>query len=493
LKSRHFLAFDLGAESGRAVLGSLYRLRLSLRELLRFSNEPVQIRGTLYWDVLALYNNMLKAMRACSQRQRQRIEGIGVDGWGVDFALLGADGALLENPVHYRDRRTEGVLEQIQARIPPETLFRVTGMPLWQIQSACQLLSLRLNRCKLLESADGLLMFPDLLSYFLTGERICERTNAINTQLYDVHAGTWWREGFDALDLPFRIMPPLVDPGTTVGPLNAAVATEAGLDRIPVIAPCTHDTASAVAAVPASGTNWCFISSGTWSVVGALSQQVIPEACSAGLCNELTLGGPFLCRNITGLWVLQQVRRQWERQGATYDYGRLVELAKNAPAGQALVNLDDPCFVSPKDMETAIRNYCSRTGQTPPEGPGAIARCILESLALLYRRSTEEISGFQRRQFDVLHLVGGGSRNSLLCQFTANATRLPVVAGPSEATVAGNVLVQALAAGILESPQDIRDCVRRSLPLADYVPKDRDFWEDRYARFLDVVCRTRNS
>ncbi len=486
---RRFLAFDLGAESGRAVVGTLEGGRLALDEIHRFPNEPVELCGTLHWDVLSLFRNVLAGMRAYVERFGDSVDGIGIDTWGVDFGLLAADGALLQNPVHYRDRRTDGMLEELQRRIAPQELYEKTGLPQSPVHTVCQLLSMRRKRSPILESAATLLMMPDLFAYFLTGEKRCERTEAVSSQLYDPRSGEWHKGVFEALDLPLSIMPELVDPGTVLGELSQSVKRETGLKEAPVIAACTHDTAAAVAAVPGRGDGWAFLSSGTWSVPGALTAEVVTSegALAAGMLNELTLGSTFLCRNILGLWLLQQARAVWQRGGEDYSYADLVSLAEGAPEGGALVHIDDAAFLAPEDMCRAIRDYCKRTGQPQPEGPAEISRCILESLALCYRRALDQLKAILGRDFDVMHVVGGGSLNTLLCRLTADATGIPVLAGPVETAVAGNVLVQAYARGFLGSPQEIRDVVRESSELVEYEPHDAARWDERYGRYVELA------
>ncbi len=468
-----FLAFDIGAESGRAVVGTLDCGKLSLEEIHRFPNEPAEVCGVLHWDVLSLYDNVLKGLEAYVQRFGDSVDGIGIDTWGVDFGLLARDGALLQSPVHYRDRRTTGMPEQILRKISPEKVFERSGLPLSRIDTLCQMLSLRLNHSPVLDSAATFLMMPDLLAYFLTGVKRCERTNAATTQLYDVPAGRWSDEMFHLFNLPRSIMPEIVDPGAVLGELSESVRRGCGLSEGIVIAPCTHDTASAVAAVPGHGDNWAFINSGTWSIIGAMTERPVAsaEAFTAGLCNELTLQSFFLCHNIMGLWILQQTRSSWARQGEIYSYAELAQFAEKAQAGGPLIRPDDPSFLAPADMVAAIRDYCRRTDQRPPEGPVAVTRCILESLACSYRLTLDALGRILGRRFEVLHIVGGGSLNTLLCQLTADATALRVVAGPVEATVCGNVLVQAMARAAVGSALEIRDVVRTSSALVEYQPR----------------------
>lgn len=489
MKQQQFLAFDLGAESGRAVLGHLQEGSLSLEEIYRFPNEPVLVRQTLYWDVLALYNHVLKGMSEYSARSGDLLDGIGFDTWGVDFGLLSQNGDLLQNPVHHRDRRTERVLDEVRSRIPLEELFRHTGMSLLPINTSAQLLSLRVQQSALLDCASTFLMMPDLMAYFLTGQKGCERTNAITTQLYDPWKHEWNHEVVKKLDIPTRLLPELVNPGTILGAVRDTVSKYTGVRSGRVISPCTHDTASAVAAVPAQGKDWAFLSSGTWSILGTLTPEVVtsPAAFSAGMFNELTLQSFFLCRNIMGLWMLQQARAGWLRQNRQYSYQELTALANAASGGLAFIDPDDIRFLAPEEMLQTIAEYCQQTTQPIPQGPGEITRCILESLALAYRHKLDQLGAMLGRSFAVLHIVGGGSKNALLCQLTANATGLLVVAGPAEATVAGNVMVQAFGLGCISSPDEIRQVVRSSSKLVEFEPKDRALWQDYYGKYLRLV------
>jgi rhamnulokinase len=362
----------------------------------------------------------------------------------------------------------------------------MTNLP---INTSLQLLSLRVNQNPALDHASTLLMMPDLLAYFLTGRKCCERTIAITTQLYDPWERRWSEEVIGKLDLPLSLFPELVDPGTILGELLGSVGEKVGLKRGVVITPCTHDTASAVAAVPAHGGDWAFLSCGTWSVVGALTPEVVisPQAFAAGVFNELTLESHFLCRNIMGLWLLGQARAIWEREGESYSYDELSRLAAQAPEGGPVVNPDAPRFLPPQDMPRSIGNFCAQTKQRIPRGVGETTRCILDSLAFAYRQWLEQLAAMLGRTFQVLHLVGGGSKNSLLCQLTANATGRPVLAGPSEAAVAGNVMVQALAKGCVSTPTEIREVVRRSTKLVEYEPRDTRRYADRYGEYLRVL------
>jgi len=491
-KSRHLLALDLGAESCRAVVGTLDGDRLSLQEVHRFANDPVEIHGTLYWNFLRLYSGVIEGIRAGRRLFGNSIDGIGIDTWAVDFVLLAQDGSLLSNPVHYRDRRTAGMTELAGRTLSPRRLYELTGMPPFCIATLYQLLAMRTQDSPLLAASAHLQMIPDALAYFLTGSRLCEQSVVSTSLLHDPRRRQWCDEVFRTFDLPRSIMPDLVEPGTVLGELSESVRLATDMKTVPVIAPCTHDTASAMTAVPGEGDDWAFISSGTWSVLGALIDQpnTTDEAFAASLCNEVTCGGFALCKNLVGLWLLHQAREVWQRRDRNYSYDELVDLASKVERSVPLIDPSDPGFLAPKDMVAAIRAYCEKTGQSPPDGPGETSRCIMESLALSYRREMDGLSAVTGRRFRVLNVVGGGSRNRLLCQYTADATGIPVIAGPAEATATGNVLVQALARGYLSSPQEIRDVVRESSTLVEYEPHDASRWEDRYAQYLRLLERT---
>lgn len=491
--SRHrFLAFDYGAESGRAFAGTLSNERLELEEVHRFANSAVEVGGTSYWDILALYQHLLIGMREYVQRYGETVDGIGIDTWGVDFGLLASDGSLLQNPVTHRDARTTGMVEAIQARLDAMAVFSETAMAFSPVTSSAQLMSLRLCDSPMLAAASTLLMLPDLLGYFLTGRRVCERTNAVSTQLYNPRTGAWSTKMLAALDLPPSIFPELIDPGTVVGALQPRVCRQVGLRDGTVIAPCTHDTPSAVVAIPGEGEHWAFISSGTWSVLGALTGNTLytsPDALTAGFVNELTLDSFFLAKNIMGLWLLQQARAAWRLRGESYSYAELVALAEQEQGGGPLIYPNDPSFLAPPDMPQAIEDFCLRTGQTAPESVGAVTRCLLESLALSYREGVDELTRIRGKTVEVVHIGGGGSQNTLLCRYTANACGVPVIAGPTEATVIGNVLVQARTLGLLRSAAEIRAMVRQSFSLQHYQPEDTAAWAERYAAYLGLRTR----
>ncbi|HCL30456.1 MAG TPA: rhamnulokinase [Candidatus Latescibacteria bacterium] len=483
---RQLLAFDLGAESGRAILGQFDDNRLELRQLHRFATGATAVLGRLYWDVLRFFDEIQTGLSAAAADGGD-LGSVGIDTWGVDYGLLDADGALLDNPRNYRDPRTEGVMERGLARVQRQQIFAATGLQFMPINTLWQLLSMRETESPQLTAAQQLLMIPDLLHYFLTGERACEFTNATTTQFYDPRQRRWSTELFDAFDLPPRILPDIIQPGTRLGAIRPEVAANCGLPRIPVVVPATHDTGSAVAAIPAHGGDFAYISSGTWSLMGAELQEpnVSDAALRYNFTNEGGVGGTYrFLKNIMGLWLVQETRRTWQSQGRDRSYAELTEAARQAPAFGALIDPDDGRFMPPGDMAARVQEFCLETGQSPPQSEGAMIRCILESLALKYRWVLERLEEVLGRRLEPIHIVGGGIQNKLLCQLTADAAGRQVVAGPAEATAAGNLLVQALGLGWLDSVEDIREVVRTSFAPRCYDPAhDGERWEQAYRRF----------
>ncbi|MFB4275979.1 rhamnulokinase family protein [Nonomuraea sp. MTCD27] len=467
--SRRFAAVDLGASSGRVMLADLSD-GLSLAEAHRFPNGPVRVADRLYWDVLGLYREILTGLRAAGP-----VSSIGVDSWAVDYALLDESGAMLGNPVHYRDDRTRGVAEQVADAVGAETLYDVSGLQVLPFNTIYQLLADRLD------GAATMLLIPDLIGYWLTGEVGAEVTNASTTGLLDVRTRSWALPLIKQLGLPSGIFPGLRQPGDAVGGLRRDVAGEIGWSA-PVRAVGSHDTASAVAAVPASGPAFAYVSCGTWSLAGVeLPEPVLtPRSRAANFTNEAGIDGTVrYLRNVMGLWLLQECLRAWPGS----DLGELLAAAAGEPAFAAVVNPDEPVFMPPGDMPARIAAECRRTGQRPPSSPAAFVRCVLESLALGHRLAVRQAMELSGRDVEVVHLVGGGSRNELLCQFTADACGLPVVAGPAEATTFGNVLVQARAAGLVSGLDEMRSLVASAEPLRRYEPSgDRAAWDEAAAR-----------
>ncbi|HMA34308.1 MAG TPA: rhamnulokinase family protein [Chloroflexia bacterium] len=487
MTTTNFLAIDIGASSGRVILGQWDGQRFALHELHRFANGPVAVRGHLYWDVLRLWQEIQTGIARYAAQYDAPPAGIGIDTWAVDFALLDGAGELLGNPYHYRDRRTAGLPAAIDQRVPPARLFAQTGIQRLPINTLYQLASMRQSHDPQLAAAHTLLLIPDLFGYWLTGRAVAEYTNATTTQLYNPSAQAWARELLEALDLPGQILPPIVAPGTILGALLPAVGDAVGLRHAgPVIATATHDTASAVAAVPGLDEQSAYISSGTWSLVGVEIAQPILSARAQALnfTNEGGVGGMIrLLKNVAGLWLLQECQRQWARAGQPYTWAALLALAEQAPPWQSVVDPDAAAFLNPDDMPATIRDACRRSGQPEPASAGALVRCCLESLALKYRWALQALEELTGRRLATVRIVGGGSQNALLCQITADACRREVVAGPVEATALGNILVQAVATGHLGNIAAGRQAVATSLPQTRYAPHPDGAGDAAAARF----------
>jgi rhamnulokinase len=489
-QSVNFLAFDLGAESGRAMLGRFDGARLTLSEIHRFANVPVALPDGLHWDVLRLWAEIKQGMALAARDYGAGLAGLGLDTWGVDFALLDAKGGLVANPHHYRDSRTDGMVEEAFRRVPRAEIFEQTGIQVMPINSLYQLLSMVVGRSPALQVARTFLTIPDLFNYWLTGRAVCEFSNATTTQCYDPRRHDWARPLLDRLGIPAAIFPEIAPSGTVLGRLLPSVAEETGLGDLPVVAPACHDTGSAVAAVPAAGPGFAWISSGTWSVMGAeLPAPVInAQSLAFNITNEGGVGGTFrFCKNVMGLWLVQECRRTWARQGEAYSYDDLARMAAQAAPFQAVVDPDYGEFLKPGDMPARVHAYCQTTGQAAPESKGAIVRCLLEGIALKYRWVLERLEEILSRRLDPIHIVGGGTRNRLLSQFTADATGRRVVTGPAEATAAGNVVVQAMALGHVASLDEGRALVRASFDVATFEPGDHFGWEEAYARLLALM------
>jgi rhamnulokinase len=501
MSSQHnFLAFDLGAESGRVVLGQFDGERLRLSEVHRFPNGPVRLPdggGTgyrLHWDVLRLWTEIKRGLALAVQKHGADLAGVGLDTWGVDFGLLDRDGALISNPYHYRDSRTDGMLDEAFRRVPREEIFRQTGIQFMQLNSLYQLLSMVVGRSPALDIAETFLTMPDLFNYWLTGRKVCEFSIATTTQCYDPRRGGWAMSLLERLGIPTRIFPEIVPPGTVLGELSPSVAKEVGLSGLPVIAPACHDTGCAVAAVPAEGTDFVYISSGTWSLMGAeLPAPVINEQSLAfDFTNEGGVGGTFrFLKNIAGLWLVQECRRTWARAasltGEELSYDDLTQMAAQATPLQSVVDPDYGEFLKPGDMPARIRTFCEMTDQPVPQSKGAIIRCALESLALKYRWVLERLEAILGHRLEPIHIVGGGTQNRLLNQFAADATGRQVVTGPIEATAAGNVITQAMALGHIGSLEEGRRIVRNSFDVATYEPAGEAEWNEAYGRFLAMM------
>lgn len=489
MSSAKFVAFDLGAESGRAMLASFDGERITLHEAHRFANVPVRVLNSLHWDALRLFDDIKTGLQKIA-REHHNIAGIGVDTWGIDFALLGQDDELLGNPFHYRDARTNGMMEETFKKISRAEIFSQTGIQFMHINSLYQLLAMKLQHAPALEHAERFLMMPDLINFWLTGAKVCEFTAATTTQIYNPLTHTWAKTIFDKLELPFAILPEIIQAGTVLGKLHSSVVKEIGALAVPVIAPACHDTGSAVAAVPAETDDYAWISSGTWSILGAnVSQAVITaESLNFNFTNEGGVNGTMrLSKNILGLWIVQECRRTWARAGQEFSYDTLVGMAQRASAFQSLIDPDADEFLAPGDMPARIAAYCQRTAQPIPQDAGAFVRCALESLALKYCFNLERLEKLLGKRLSQIHIIGGGTQNKLLCQFTANATSRRVFAGPVEATALGNVLMQAVALGHFDSIAQARQVIPHSFELATYEPRDTAMWQDAYGKFLQLM------
>jgi rhamnulokinase len=493
---RKYIAVDLGAESGRVMLGTVSAERIDLEEIHRFSNGPIKPSaqgprlisprpwaGGLRWDFDRLLSEVKLGIGKAAKKAGSEVAGIGVDSWGVDFGLIGADGKLLENPYHYRDSRTNGMMERAFELMGKRRIYESTGIQFMQLNSLYQLLAMRLANSPVLAKTKKLIFIADLFSYYLCGRAFGEYTLASTSQMMDMRTGQWSKDICDGLSLPIEIMPDIVQPGTVVGQLTKSVADELGCDQIPVIATGSHDTASAVAAVPAGQGNWAYLSSGTWSLMGV----EVPKA----IVNDKTFEFEFtneggventirLLKNIMGLWLVQECKRQWQREGVDLSYPQLTEMAEKAHAFAAHIEVDHSGFLAPGDMPKRINDYLLQTGQQTIKDKGQMVRIVLEGLAFKYRLVLDRMQEVTGNKVDCLHIVGGGSQNELLNQFAADATGRKVIAGPIEATAIGNLLMQAKATGQIETLAEGRKIVRNSFEPRQYQPKEAPLWEERY-------------
>jgi rhamnulokinase len=484
-QAKQYIAVDLGAESGRIMLGTVTGEKLGLEEVYRFSNGPIKEGLSLRWDFDKLFSEVKTGITKAIKQSDGQVSGVGVDSWGVDYGLVREDGRLLENPYHYRDSRTDGMLERAFELMDKRDIYENSGVQFMQINTAYQLLSMRLANSDILGRAKRLLFIADLVSYCLGGRAYAEYTLASTSQLVDMRNGRWSKEIFDKLDLPVEIMPEVIQPGTIVGKLKDGLCREFGCEPIDIIAVGSHDTAGAVAAVPAKAENWAYLSSGTWSLMGIEAPEAIinDRSLKYSFTNEGGVENTIrFLKNITGLWLLQECRRQWRREGGDLSYADLSAMAEGAKAFAGYIDADCSGFLAPGDMPARVNNYLAETGQEIIDDKGQMTRVILESLAFKYRTVAEAIEDITEKPVEILHIVGGGIRNELLCQFTANAIGRKVMTGPIEATAAGNILMQAKAAGQIKSLAELREIVRNSFELKEYEPQDSKLWDKQYEK-----------
>ena len=484
------LAIDLGASSGRGIVGSFDGKKLTLEENHRFPNEPVTVAGTFTWDTLRIFHEIKNSIRKCALSEDKDIRSIGIDTWGVDFGLIDKTGRLMANPVHYRDTRTEGIIEYADKFVPRSELYNVTGLQFQNFNTVYQILASMRDEPMYINNAQKLLFTPDLLNYFLTGEMRCEYTIASTGAILDAKKRDFAYDLLKKFGIPSGIFAPIVQPGSVVGPLLPQVLEEVGNINAQVVNVAAHDTASAVVAVPATSDDFIFLSSGTWSIMGSeVKEPIISDASfkynftnEGGVENTIRFE-----KNITGLWLKQESKRQWEREGKNYTHDQLSDMALASKPLQSLIDPDDALFATPGNLPKRIAEYCKATGQHVPEDAGETMRCIFESLALRYRYTAEKIDEMKGHKTPFINIIGGGTKEGLLCQFAADACGRPVHAGPVEATAIGNIMAQAIAAGELKNVAEAREVVRNSFEIEYYEPKNTESWDEGYERFKKLI------
>lgn len=493
MKTHFYIGIDLGASSGRTVLGTLKNNILTVKELNRFHNGAVNLNGRLHWNVVELFEQMKKGLDVCATEIPSGPDSMAVDTWGVDYGLLAEDGSLAGLPYAYRDSRTNDAMEQFFQRIQRDRVYALTGNQFMQFNTLFQLFAMVRDNSPLVKVASDVLFMPDLFNYLFTGVKKSEFTISTTSQIYNPLKKDWDSELLDALGLPKSIMQEIVQPGTVIGNLSEAICQEIRIDPVPVIATASHDTGSAVAAVPAgSDENWAYISSGTWSLMGVESQDPIinEKTLEFNFTNEGGIEGTFrFLKNVAGLWLVQECRRIWAKD-RDYSFGELTDMAAGAEPFQAVIDPDHQDFLAPVDMPEAIRNYINRTGQKIGDNPGDVIRVALESLALKYRYVLDQLKLVYPKNIERIHIIGGGTKNKLLSQFTADATGLPVIAGPVEATAIGNILTQALGLGHVKSHAEIREIIRNSFVLENYESQNTGQWDRAYDQFREIVKRS---
>jgi rhamnulokinase len=492
MEEHSFIAFDLGAESGRTILGTLESNRLTIQQVTRFPNEMKTIDGHLHWDAGSLLGNIKSGLHECSA-MKVRPESLGIDTWGVDYGLIEPDGSLVEQPYSYRDHRTDGMMERFFELVPRRRIYELTGIQFMQLNTLFQIFASTQQSPGRFGEGARILFMPDLFNYLLTGDVRTEFTIATTSQMLNPRTRKWEEELLKPLRVPATAMQELVQPGTSLGGLRSEIAQETSAGNISVIAVASHDTASAIAAIPAEGEDWAYISSGTWSLMGVEIREPIisDDAMASNFTNEGGAAGKYrFLKNIMGLWLLQQCRKEWAAN-VQYSYDELLRQAEGAKPFRSLIDPDYQEFFNPASMPAAIQQYCQETGQPKPEAPAQFVRCILESLALKYRSTLDHLRRLTGRGISRIHIIGGGAQNHLLCQFAANATGVQVLAGPVEATAIGNVMFQALAAGYVSSGDDIRRVVRQSFTPVTFTPQNVDPWQTAYERYKKISAMNR--
>ena len=486
-----YLAVDIGASSGRVLAGQFDGRRIALSEIHRFENGPVHLQDRMYWDLIALWKAVQTGLRKAADQFGDSVNSVGVDTWGVDYALLGAGDELLGNPRHYRDPKNNGMVEAAFEVVPRAEIFAETGLQFMQINSLYQLFATRQENPRLIDQAEDFLMIPDVFNWLLTGEKTNEFSDCTTTQLLNPQTRKWSTKLLNAFEIPEKLFRDVTDPGTDLGKLQSSVADATNLRNAKVIVPGTHDTASAVLAVPARGAtsakpDWCYISSGTWSLMGVeVPDPIITDKClELNFTNEGGVGGTVrVLKNIGGLWLIQECRRVWALQGREYTWEQMTQMTFGAKPLESLINPDAPDFTAPRDMPEAIRAFCEKTNQPVPVSDGAVVRCALESLAMRYRQVLGWLEELTGGNIKTIHIVGGGTQNEQLSQMAANACNRAVVAGPIEATAIGNAMLQAIAMGAVDSIEAARQIVAESFEVNSYEPQSPAQWDEAFVRF----------
>ncbi|MBN2613615.1 MAG: rhamnulokinase [Bacteroidales bacterium] len=489
MSGHSYLAFDLGASSGRGVLGTLDKGKIELKEVNRFYNGMTNILGNYHWDFLRLFDDIKRGITACAEFT-QKPESIGLDTWGVDYALLDKQGSFLGIPYAYRDHRTDTAMEELFRIIPKEKVYELTGIQFMQFNTLFQLYAAKRDGLPIMDLATDLLFVPDIINYMLTGVKKSEFTFATTSQLFNPVKGTWEKELFDAIGVSASIMQEIVQPGAIIGKLTADIARETQMPQLNVIAPATHDTGAAIAAIPADDENFAYISSGTWSLMGIESKKplISEKTLAFNFTNEGGVEKTYrVLKNIMGLWLIQECKRCWDNKKQEFSFPEIVKMAEKAEPFRSLVDPDHASFLNPPDMTIALADYCKSTGQPVPDTPERLARCVFDSLALKYRAVIDSLKIISDKKIEKIHVIGGGSQNELLCQFTANATGLPVVAGPAEGTAIGNIMVQAMGLGHVKSLAEIRRTIKNSFDFKSYQPQNFNAWDKAYDQFKKIM------
>jgi rhamnulokinase len=489
-EAKYYIAVDLGASSGRVIIGSADGEKIFLEEVHRFENGPIENEGSLQWDFAKIFREVETGLAKAVKRTGGKIESIGVDSWGVDFGLLDSKGHLLENPYHYRDKRTDTMMDSVFSSVPRENVYDITGIQFMQFNTIYQLQALKLKRPEILKKTNKLVFMADLVSYFLCDALFGEYTLASTSQLMDMKKGIWSQELFNALSLPMNIMPPIVKPGTIVGRVKKQIAEKIRSTAIPIVAVGSHDTASAVASVPAqTGSKWAYLSSGTWSLMGIEIPETLinDDTYKYQFTNEGGINNTIrLLKNIMGLWLIQECRRVWNKQGSKFSFSDLTMMAQKAKPFVAVIDPNDSRFLSQCDMPSVINEYLVEHGYAKINDPGQMIRVIVESLAFYYRRALEILENITDSKIEVLHLVGGGIQNEMLNQFTADSIGRKVIAGPVEATAMGNIVVQAITSGQIEDIAHGRRVIENSIPLKIYQPAEHKIWNEKYQQIKSI-------